>query len=705
MTGSEQEFLERGAVACGVELTYTDVWGLEHRATPEVLKQILEPLGIPTGSVSAMENALAERTAARWQHAVDSTLVVRQNADSIELRIPAARKGASLKLEIEWEGGDLEHHWFWAPELRTLQTAYAGGLDFIAKRLPLPKPLRLGYHKIRLYWMNPHWSKPPQLETFAQANFIICPLHAKRVERRMAGLALSLYGLRSQRNWGCGDFTDLRAVIDAFAPAGAAFIALNPLHALANREPYNISPYLPECAFFRNFIYLDVEKAASETAGGLRLLEKTRAEIDALRASEFVEYGRVAAVKLCVLGKIFERFTGNGGSSDFDRYCANQGQLLENYAVYCALWEELHRRDGSVWLWTDWPEEYRDPASPEVKEFAQKHNQRVLFFKFLHWQLSRQAAEAHAYALAKGMPIGVYHDLALATDRTGADLWAQRSFYIPGAKVGAPPDALAPEGQDWSFPPPDREAHRADGYRLFAQAIRSAAADGGALRIDHVMRFFRLYWIPQNCDARQGAYVRDFAEDLLGIIALESVRGNFVVIGEDLGTVTEEVRRALAENGVLSYRLLMFEHDPWNRFYAPAEYPAHALVSITTHDLPTLAGFAVSRDVDARKAAGLADEEAYKTQMADREREIDGLNRAMQEAGFAGDPLGFVLATPCLLAVVNQEDLTGELDQQNLPGSTWQYPNWRRKVKVAVENLEPVARKFGMAVAISGRAV
>ena len=695
----EIELLERAALAYGVELSYTDVWGREHRATPEVLKQILEPLGVPAGSAAEIEKALEARTAERWQHPVDPTIVVRENAEWIELRIPAARKGTSLKLEIEWESGDLEHHWFWAPELRTLQTAYVNCCDFIAKRLPLPKLLRPGYHKIRLHWM-----KQPQLETFAVANFIVCPLHAKRVERRLAGLALSLYGLRSARNWGCGDFTDLRSVIDAFAPAGAAFIALNPLHALANREPYNISPYLPECAFFRNFIYLDVEKTARETAGGLRLLEGTQAEINALRFSEFVEYQRVAAVKLQVLEKVFERFTANGGSADFDLYHANQGQLLEDYAAYCVLWEEMHRRDGNVWLWTDWPEEYRDPASAAVQEFTQKHSLRVLFFKFLHWQLSRQAAEAHAYALGKGMPIGVYHDLALATDRTGADLWAQRRFYVPGAKVGAPPDALAPAGQDWSFPPPNRGAHRADGYRLFAQSIRSAAADGGALRIDHVMRFFHLYWIPQNCDARQGAYVRDYAEDLLGILALESERGNFVVIGEDLGTVTGEVRSVLKEKGILSYRLFLFEHDDAGRFHPPAAYPEHALVSTTTHDLPTLGGFWIHRDIDARKAAGLADEEAYKTQMADREREIQGMKQAMKDAGFENDPLGFVLATPCLLAVVNQEDLTGELDQQNLPGSTWQYPNWRRKMKVTVEQLDAPAAKFGLAVRRSGRA-
>jgi 4-alpha-glucanotransferase len=690
--------LHRGAAACGVELSYTDVWGRTHQTPPDVLQEVLAKI---LGSRN-IERALSQREALRWQRPLDPTLVVRETSAEIEVRIPAARKGASIKLEIEWENGNLQHHWFWLPELRELAAARINGQDYVARRIPLPAPLRLGYHKIRLYWME-----APDLAIFAEAHFIVCPRTAKSVERRLAGLALSLYGLRSQRNWGCGDFTDLRQLVDTFAPNAASFIALNPLHALANRQPYNISPYLPECAFYRNFIYLDVEKVARETAGTLQLLPDTAAEVAALRNSEFVEYERIAKLKLYVLGKVFEHFLALGeksaGFAEFTTYREVQGQLLEDYATYSTLWEEMHARDANVWLWPDWPKEYQDPRSPEVAAFAKEHRSRILFYQFLQWQLSRQIAEVHAYALSKGMPIGLYHDLALATDRSGADLWAHREFYVDGAKVGAPPDALAPAGQDWGFPPPHREQHREDGYRLFAQTIRCAAAHGGALRIDHVMRFFRLYWIPEQSDATRGTYVTDYAADLLGVIALESVRGNFVVIGEDLGTVTNEVRSALADTGVLSYRLLMFERDSSGRFHSPGEYPAHALVSTTTHDLPTLAGFALYKDIDARLAAGLADEASYQTQKADREREIASLARTLEEAGMKDNPLGLVLATPCLLAAVNQEDLTGETEQQNLPGSTWQYPNWRRKMTVDVEQLGPAAQKFGDAVRRSAR--
>ncbi|HSR07232.1 MAG TPA: 4-alpha-glucanotransferase, partial [Bryobacteraceae bacterium] len=226
---------------------------------------------------------------------------------------------------------------------------------------------------------------------------------------------------------------------------------------------------------------------------------------------------------------------------------------------------------------------------------------------------------------------------------------------------------------------------------------------GGALRIDHVMRFFRLFTIPQGFETRQGTYVQDYASDLLGILALESVRGNFVVIGEDLGTVTDEVRAALHHAGVLSYRVLWFERDGSGNFRSPDTYPESALVCSTTHDLPTLAGFALGRDLEARKAAGLADEHEYQQQKAHRAGEVQRLDEALEGAGFAGDPLGFLLATPCVLAAINQEDLSGETEQQNLPGSTWQYPNWRRKMNVTVEEIAPLAGKFAAAAARSKR--
>jgi 4-alpha-glucanotransferase len=524
------------------------------------------------------------------------------------------------------------------------------------------------------------------------------PERVHEFDGRVAGLAVSLYGLRSRRNWGCGDFSDLRELITVMARAGAHFIALNPLHAIANRQPYNISPYLPECARYRNYLYLDVEQV-----GEVHPDAATAREIEALRASELVEYERVAQLKMRVLRRLFADFAAGGGAHEFDAYVADEGEPLRRFAIFQALDEEMHRRDANVWLWTDWPVEYRDPKSAAVEAFAREHAHNVRFYKWVQWHVDRQLADAQAHALEQGMRIGLYHDLALATDRFGFDLWAFREFYVPGCRVGSPPDEFSPNGQDWAFPPPNREAHRADGYDLFARMIRKNARHGGALRIDHVMRFFRLYWIPDGMGATEGAYVQDYPQDLLRVLARESSRAKYLVVGEDLGTVTEEVRKSLKAAGVMSCRLLWFERNTDGTFRRPDEYPAQAAVSTTTHDLATLRGFFESRDIVARRDAGLIDAAAAQKQFDDREHEKKMLEEALERAGFANDPLGFLLSTPSALAVINQEDLTGELEQQNLPASTWQHPNWRRKMRVAVEELGGIAAEFERLVRRSGR--
>jgi 4-alpha-glucanotransferase len=678
--------LARAVELFGIELVYTDTWGREHRASEDAVRRVLAALGVPLDSPEATEQFLDQKTEAEWASPFDPAFVLFEDTDSIPLRVPSEKRGASVKLEIEWEGGDLQHHWFWLPELQTLEENGSN----LKKRLPLPGSLRLGYHRIRIYWM-----KDPELEVFGGALLIVCPRKARVYEGRAAGVAVSLYGLRSARNWGCGDFTDLSAAVESFAHAGAAFLALNPLHAIANRQPYNTSPYLPQSSLYRNFIYLDPERVP-----GFEARADYAEDAATLRDTEFVEYERVAALKLRALWDAFSRFRAQGGNSAFDEFCDED---LDAYAVYCTLDEEMHRRDPEVWLWTQWPEEYREPESPVVREFARQSSERVLFYKFLQWQIDVQLAEAQEQARAAGMKIGLYHDLALATDRFGADLWASRRFYIANARVGAPPDELGPGGQDWGFPPPDKQAHRANGYEHFAQSIRNNARHGGALRIDHVMRFFRLFWIPEGLTAREGIYVRDNVDDLLGILALESWRQGFYVVGEDLGTVAGEVRVRLAEAGILGYRLLWFERNNDGTFRAPYEYPASAAVSTTTHDLATLAGFFSGKDIEARKSAGLVDDAGYAEQKASREQEIQKLNEALAGAGFGGDGLGFILSTPSTLAIVNQEDLTGEELQQNLPASTWQYPNWRRKMRVAVEDFSGLAARLRELIARSGR--
>ena len=233
--------------------------------------------------------------------------------------------------------------------------------------------------------------------------------------------------------------------------------------------------------------------------------------------------------------------------------------MLRNFALYCALDEALHKQDRKLWTWRQWPEQYHSPDTEAAKRFAAEHPRLLPFYQYIQFVIDEQLAAAQADMRQSGLSIGLYHDLALATDSCGADLWAYRDFYINGCRVGAPPDDFSPNGQDWAFPPPNADAHYANGYRMYRESIRKVVQHGGALRIDHVMRLFRLFWIPEGASAQQGTYVRDRATDLMRILALESVRAQNIVIGEDLGTVTDEIREMLARFGILSYRLFYFE--------------------------------------------------------------------------------------------------------------------------------------------------
>jgi 4-alpha-glucanotransferase len=570
-------------------------------------------------------------------------------------------------------------------------------------RATLSVQLPLGYHDLRVRLNG----------TESAMRYIVAPQRAHLDSRRSAGVCVSLYGLRSQRNWGCGDFRDMDVVTEWVAhDLGASFIGLNPLHAIHNRRPFNTSPYLPNSIFYQNFIYLDVEGMndfqASQRAQRLRACPDIEREITELRATPFVEYERVAALKLRFLKLCFIQFLGSASpdaAQAFTAYREREGQLLVRFATYCALDELLHRRNPDLWVWTDWPEPYRDPDSPGVREFAQKHWRRVLFYQYVQWQIDVQLAEAQQRARDRGLSIGLYHDLALATDRFGSDLWSHRDFFVAGCRVGSPPDDFSPKGQDWAFPPPNAARHREDGYCLFVESIRKNCRHGGALRIDHVMRLFRLFWIPDGSDPTNGAYVRERNEDFVRILALESVRNHVTVVGEDLGTVEDAIRDTLARFGILSYRLLYFEKDgaefkPFDR------YPAQALVSSTTHDLPTLAGFWLSADIAARRAAGLIDAESLRHQTDVRRQEKQKVLDALFRLGLLRDDLprqseaypeltpdlhhaivGFLARTPSQLLAINQEDVTKEVHQQNLPGSTWQYPNWGRKMRYTVEEL------------------
>ncbi len=716
------QLLDLAARLWRIDPEFWDIWGRKHITSDETKRAILRGLGVRAENAESLRESIEARRRREWMRLAPPCLVVTENA-AVELPLHASGDLAhgTAHIEIREEGGAVHCFDFGLASFPECGAADVDGRRYVRKQAPLPATLPLGYHDVDV-----------RLGSLRQSTrLIVAPARAYAHPAlanggKAAGIALALYGIRSARNWGCGDLGDLRAVADwAAGDAQASFIALNPLHAIYNRRPYNTSPYLPECIFYPNYLYLDVEAIAdfrnSARARRLWTAAETQAQLAALRDSEFVEYEQVSAWKLRFLKLAFAEFlreyrAGTERAAEFRRFLEAEGELLERFATYCALDEHLHARNPDLWTWPDWPEAYRDPDSAETAAFRKKHWRLFLFYCYTQWQLARQLTEAQAYARERGLSIGLYHDLALATDRFGADLWAQRPFFVAGCRVGSPPDDFAPKGQDWGFPPPCAEAHRENGYRLFTESIRKNCRHGGALRIDHVMRFFRLYWIPEGSDATAGAYVRENFEDLIRILALESVRQRVVVIGEDLGTVEPFVRETLERFGILSYRLFYFEKRPDGEFKTYGEYPEHALVSSTTHDLPTLAGFWTGEDIEARRRAGMFPDLAmYRRQVEERGVEKQKMLDLLHGLGLLPDyaprsaaltpemtgelhnaVIGFLALTPSQLLAVNQEDLTKEIAQQNLPATTWQYPNWSRKMKYTLEQLgtEPAARDF-----------
>ncbi|HEY2256767.1 MAG TPA: malto-oligosyltrehalose synthase, partial [Variovorax sp.] len=535
---------------------------------------------------------------------------------------------------------------------------------------------------------------------------------------RVWGFTLQLHSLRSRRNWGFGDFTDLADFVDGAARRGADVIGLNPLHALFAHNPAHLSPYSPSSRAHLNVLYIDVEAIPDlrDCRAATRKLRSAafQQRLDDLRGTPLIDHAGVAAVKSEITELLYRRFRKRAPDDPEVRALAEfrrrGGIALRQHALFEVLQAHLHAADPQVWGWPAWPEAWRDPASAAVLAFAAAHAERIGYFEYLQWQAARQLEAAAARAAAQGMAIGLYLDLAVSVDRGGSDAWRHQDSFALALRVGAPPDAFNPRGQDWGLPPlrPDRARQR--GHAVFIEALRANMRGAGAIRIDHVMMLMRLFWIPADGTPRDGSYVAYPVDELFAILALESQRHRCLVIGEDLGTVPDTLRAALHAYGVLSYRLLYFEREGDGGFRAPAAYPREAVVAVSTHDLPTLAGWWTAHDVRLRFGLGLIpDTDALVHEMQARTQDRERLLQAVQQptplspasraAALHGtlDPEAFAavhafLSTaPSGVMMVQLEDALGEIEQPNLPGTTHQHPNWQRKYRLDIEAIWPGA--------------
>lgn len=527
---------------------------------------------------------------------------------------------------------------------------------------------------------------------------------------RVWGLSIQLYSLRSRRNWGMGDFTDLAALVDGIAQAGGDFIGLNPLHALFPDNPAHISPYSPAHRAFLNVLYIDVEAVpefAVCAAARSRLASADfQARLAALRATEVVDYVGVAEAKFAILPLLFAQFKQTGNKKSFADWRARQGKTLENHARHEALQAHFRKTQGA-WGWPAWPEEFHDPDAPAVADFARTHADAVAYSAWLQWIADAQLAAVAAHAKQRGMAIGLYQDLAVGANSGGSEVWSWQSVFSSGASTGAPPDELNLLGQDWGLPPFIPHRLRAAAYQPFIDILQANMRHAGALRIDHVMGLARLFWVPPDTPASEGAYVHyDFAA-LLGLVARASRANQCLVIGEDLGTVPEGFRERLFDAGILSYHPLMFERYPDSQFRLPADMPRQALVAAGTHDLPTLAGFWRGADLVERTRLMLFPSAELRQRLIterdwDRGRLLWALERTgLLPAGVGKDPAAlpeltpeviaaihaYLARSPAMLLVVQPEDLFGLTEQINVPGTLEdQHPNWQRKLPLPIED-------------------
>ena len=745
MDHNEHEQLRELAERYGIASDYHDIWGHRHETPDQTRRAILEAMGVRVESPDALRRALADCADAPWRQVCDPVHVVRADepAGCWSVRMPAQEqedRGIVVSWDLRDESGAVRQRGRSEPGAAPAETRTVDGLRHVRVELPVPAGLPIGYYDMMIKGV----SESRQVEGVLR--LIVAPAACHLLPEfqdghRLWGLAVQLYTLRSARNWGAGDFSDLNTLVEwAAKDLRAGLIGLNPLHALNNTRPFEISPYSPTNRLFLNMLYLDIEtipeyqlcESAQQTvqdAGFQRALA-------ALRAGGKVDYDQVSAAKWAVLELLWttfhERHLGGRDLNHrelkpatergraFARYVEDEDEPLEMFALFQSLAEEMRRQHPLVWAWREWPEPYRSPLSASVAAFRVTHRARIRFHQYVQWLAAEQLGAVAARARALGMPVGLYHDLALGSDRNGSEAWTYQDVLALDADCGCPPDAFAPQGQNWGLPPANPVRLRATGYRMFIELLRHNLTYGGALRLDHVMGLFRLFWIPRGMPASAGAYVRYPVEDLLGILALESVRHRAVIIGEDLGTVPDSVRERLAAARVLSYRVLYFERIDQGDWKAPEAYPSQAMAVVTTHDLPTLAGFWAARDIDVRAGLGLyADSGAVQRAREERQQQKQRIVRALGVAGLlpadvteesaAAQPMTpelcqavhvFLARTPSWAVLANLEDLLGEMDQTNVPGTVEGYQNWSRKIALPLERLRDDPRVHRLASAM-----
>ncbi|SDS81670.1 4-alpha-glucanotransferase [Halopseudomonas xinjiangensis] len=653
--------LEQLTRAAGLAIDWTDAFGKPQSVAPDNQRALLEALGYPAGDEQQIRQSLNKIEQQRH----NPTLYPLLAHDQGEPLCFAGRFKAGQSYQLTLEHGE----------------ALDGDLD---ENSCLPGIDSCGYHHLKIAGQETTLAIAPPA----------CPSVDDLTGRegaRIWGITAQVYSLRRPGDGGLGDTNALASLCDEIAPHGADAIAISPLHAMFSADLHNYSPYSPSSRMFFNILHSSPELVLGQEAVD-RAVEQCglQEEMRRLEQLDLIDWPAASAVRLRLLRQLHGNFQASPGEAmrDLQAFIDQGGEALEQHCRFEALHAYMLEK-GEAGDWRQWPAELRDPHGTAVQRFAREHQQDVDFHCFAQWLMTRSLEQTQRSALKAGMKIGLIADLAVGAHGAGSQTWTRQNEFLPQVTVGAPPDILNSNGQSWGISAFSPQGLKENGFRAFIEMLRANMAHAGGIRIDHVMGLKRLWVIPEGAPSDAGAYLEFPFEDLLRLISLEAWRNKALIIGEDLGTVPEGLREDLARRNLLGMRVLLFEQDD-GRFIPPARWPADALATTTTHDLPSIKGWFNCRDIDARIDAGHRPAEQSEEDRTVREKEKTALEQLLREEGFlagAADDddarldacVELLGSTPAPLALLPLEDVMGSMDQPNLPGPGDEHPNWRRR--------------------------
>lgn len=709
-----QQLLQQLVEMRGIETHYVDAWGKPATIADESKAKLLQVLGYDTSSEQSIQDHMIADAKKIWANPLNPVQVHRSTEKvSLAVRLPIELVNDEYSFEISEEQGNTHSVDFIPVDEELVQVAQIDDVEFQEYLVEISASLSLGYHTVALRAKD----NGDELGTM---RLIIAPsaCHTPDViaeGKKIWGLSVQLYCVRSQQNWGMGDFTDLASLVRQAAATGADYIGLNPIHALFPANPDACSPYGPSSRRWLNYLYIDVSAVDGYDDDSVQTIVNSadfQARLSHAREVEYIDYEAVASVKLEALKAVFDvyyaRYLSKNSKQNraFKAFVKEGGESLDMLATYDALQASLKDQGKPFWGWPVFPKDLKDYHTDAVAKFKKANARQVKFYLFLQWIAAQQLEQASNIADECGMTIGLYRDLAVGVSEGSAEIWGNKDLYCTGASVGAPPDILGPLGQNWGLPPMDPQKLYEQAYQPIIDLFSSNMAGSGALRIDHVMALLRLWWVVQGDHARDGGYVYYPVDDLLAILALESHRHQSLVIGEDLGTVPEEIRSKLAENGVYSYRVFFFEQAEDGGFFSPGHYPVQSMSTLTTHDMPTLIGYWHCLDLELGKELGLYPTEEILSQLyQDRHENKQAILDSLHGHGSVGDEVGRDVNDTGMTQQLNyglQKHMAGgssallslqledwlQMDKPvNIPGTFEEYPNWRRKLSQDITSI------------------